>query len=61
MIVTIGQAKAGFSRLIAAALAGEEVVITRGSEPAVRLTPMKPPGVKMRSSNQPRSEKEGGG
>jgi len=39
MIVTIHQAKAGFSRLIAAALAGEEVVITRGSAPMVRLTP----------------------
>jgi prevent-host-death family protein len=43
MIVKMHQAKTQLSKLIAAALAGEEVVIARGSEPVVRLTPMKPP------------------
>jgi prevent-host-death family protein len=42
MIVKMHQAKSQLSRLIAAALAGEEVVIARGSEPLVRLTPVKP-------------------
>ena len=36
------QAKTQLSKLIAAAVAGEEVVIARGSEPLVRLTPVKP-------------------
>jgi antitoxin (DNA-binding transcriptional repressor) of toxin-antitoxin stability system len=40
MIVKMHQAKSQLSRLIAAALAGEEVVIARGSEPLVRLTPV---------------------
>ncbi len=40
MIVSIRQAKTQLSKLIAAALAGEEVVITRGSEPVVKLTPV---------------------
>jgi prevent-host-death family protein len=42
MIVKMHQAKTQLSKLIAAALAGEEVVIARGSEPLVRLTPVKP-------------------
>ncbi|MGH6956730.1 MAG: type II toxin-antitoxin system Phd/YefM family antitoxin [Caulobacteraceae bacterium] len=42
MIVKTHQAKTQLSKLIAAALAGEEVVIARGSEPVVRLTPVKP-------------------
>jgi prevent-host-death family protein len=42
MIVKMHQAKTQLSKLIAAALAGEEVVIARGSEPMVRLTPVKP-------------------
>jgi len=42
MIVKIHQAKTQLSKLIAAALAGEEVVIARGSEPVVRLTPVAP-------------------
>lgn len=42
MIVKIHQAKSQLSKLIAAALAGEEVVIARGSEPVVRLTPVAP-------------------
>jgi prevent-host-death family protein len=35
--VTIGHAKARLSQLIAKACRGEEVVITRGSKPLVRL------------------------
>ena len=42
MIVKMHQAKTQLSKLIAAALAGEEVVIARGSEPLVRLTPVGP-------------------
>jgi prevent-host-death family protein len=42
MIVKVHQAKTQLSKLIAAALAGEEVVIARGSEPVVRLTPITP-------------------
>jgi prevent-host-death family protein len=40
MIVKVHQAKTQLSKLIAAALAGEEVVIARGSEPVVKLTPV---------------------
>jgi prevent-host-death family protein len=42
MIVKVHQAKTQLSKLIAAALAGEEVVIARGNEPVVRLTPVAP-------------------
>jgi prevent-host-death family protein len=42
MIVKMHQAKSQLSKLIAAAMAGEEVVIARGSEPMVRLTPVAP-------------------
>jgi prevent-host-death family protein len=42
MIVKMHQAKTQLSKLIAAAVAGEDVVIARGSEPLVRLTPVKP-------------------
>jgi prevent-host-death family protein len=42
MIVKVHQAKTQLSKLIAAAMAGEDVVIARGSEPMVRLTPVKP-------------------
>jgi prevent-host-death family protein len=38
--VTIHQAKTNLSKLIARAEAGEEVVIMRGKEPVVRLTPI---------------------
>jgi prevent-host-death family protein len=37
---TIHQAKTNLSKLIARASAGEEVVITRGSDPVARLTPI---------------------
>ncbi len=42
MIVTVHQAKTQLSKLIASALAGEEVVIARGPTPVVRLTPVDP-------------------
>ena len=38
--VTIHAAKTHLSRLIEAALAGEEVVIARGHKPVVRLVPI---------------------
>lgn len=38
--VTIGQAQKQLSQLVSLALAGEEVVITDGSTPRVRLTPI---------------------
>jgi prevent-host-death family protein len=38
--VTIHQAKTNLSKLIAKAEAGEEVVIMRGKNPVVRLTPI---------------------
>ncbi len=39
-IITIHQAKTQLSKLIARAEAGEEIVIARGKEPVVRLTPV---------------------
>ena len=39
-IVTIHKAKTQLSKLIARAEAGEEIVIARGNEPVVRLTPV---------------------
>jgi antitoxin (DNA-binding transcriptional repressor) of toxin-antitoxin stability system len=42
MIVKIHQAKTQLSKLIAAAEAGEEVVIARGDKPVVRLTAFEP-------------------
>jgi prevent-host-death family protein len=43
---TIHQAKTNLSALIAKAERGEEVVISRGKEPVVRLVPVKKPGKK---------------
>ena len=40
--VTVHAAKTHLSRLIEAALAGEDVVIARGSKPVVRLVPVQP-------------------
>ncbi len=39
---TVHQAKTNLSRLIADALAGEEVIVARGSKPVVRLVPVEP-------------------
>ena len=41
---TVHTAKTNLSRLIADALAGEDVVIARGSVPVVRLVPVEPQG-----------------
>lgn len=38
--VTVHEAKTHLSKLIARALAGEDVVIARGKEPTVRLVPV---------------------
>jgi prevent-host-death family protein len=40
--VTIHEAKTHLSKLIAKAIAGEEVVVAKGKEPMVRLVPVKP-------------------
>lgn len=42
MIVTVHQAKSQLSKLIAAALDGEEVIIARGASPVVKLEPLQP-------------------
>lgn len=44
--VTVHKAKTTLSQLIAEVEAGEEVLITRGSEPAVRLVPANVPAPK---------------
>ena len=38
--VTIGEAKAHFSKLVRRAEAGEEIVVRRGSEPVARIAPL---------------------
>jgi len=45
-IVTVHQAKTQLSKLIARAEAGEEIVIARANEPAVKLTPVVKPAPK---------------
>ena len=40
-IVNMHEAKTNLSRLVAQALAGEEVIIARAGTPAVRLTPVR--------------------
>ena len=47
-IKTIRQAKAQLSKLIARAEAGEEIVIARGGQPAVKLTPIRKRATKRR-------------
>lgn len=42
--VTMMDAKTNLSKLVAEALAGEDIVIARGSTPAVRLVPVVPVG-----------------
>lgn len=39
-IVPIHEAKTHFSRLIQRALSGEEIIVSRGKEPVVRLVPI---------------------
>lgn len=43
-VVTVHEAKTNLSKLIAEVLAGGEVVIARGTTPAVRLVPVCVPG-----------------
>ena len=42
MLIDIHQAKSQLSKLIAAAEAGDEVIIARNGKPAVKLVPLKP-------------------
>jgi prevent-host-death family protein len=44
---TVHAAKTQLSKLIESALAGEEVVIAKGSKPVVRLVPIRRSGFKM--------------
>ncbi len=44
MLVNMHDAKTRLSKLIAAAEAGDEVVIARQGKPAVKLVPVRPPG-----------------
>jgi antitoxin (DNA-binding transcriptional repressor) of toxin-antitoxin stability system len=41
MLIAVHNAKANLSRLIDAALAGEEVLIARGDTPVMKLTPLR--------------------
>lgn len=43
-VVTVHEAKTNLSRLIAEVMAGGEVVIAKGTVPAVRLVPVERPG-----------------
>jgi prevent-host-death family protein len=45
--VTIHSAKTNLSKLIEAALAGEEVVIAKGTKPMVRLVPINQGGFRL--------------
>ena len=47
-IVTIHEAKANLSKLIARVEAGEEIVIARGKTPVARLTPIRLPSTARR-------------
>ena len=47
MQMNVSEAKAKLSELVAAAERGEEVIIARGGHPVVRLTAMKPAGVRL--------------
>jgi prevent-host-death family protein len=40
VVVTVRQAKTQLSKLISRAEAGDEIIIARGREPAVKLTPV---------------------
>jgi prevent-host-death family protein len=42
MNVTIHEAKTNLSKLIREALHGEEVIISKGSKPVVRIIPLEP-------------------
>ena len=56
MIVNIHAAKTNLSKLIAAAEAGEEVIVARNGKPAVKLTPVEsPPPKRERKDGEPPS------
>ena len=38
--INLNEAKANLSRLVDAAIAGEEIIITKAGKPVVRLTPV---------------------
>ncbi len=44
MLINMHQAKSQLSKLIAAAEAGDEVIIARNGKPAVKLVPLNSPG-----------------
>ena len=39
-VISIHEAKTHFSRLIQRALAGEEIIVSRGKEPVVKIVPV---------------------
>jgi prevent-host-death family protein len=43
MTYNVAEAKAHLSRLLDAAVAGEEVIVARAGRPLVRLVPVRPP------------------
>lgn len=43
IVCNVAEAKAQLSRLLDAALAGEDVVLARAGTPLVRLVPLRPP------------------
>jgi prevent-host-death family protein len=47
-VVTIPQARAQLSKLIARAESGEEIIIARGGRPAIKLTPIRKRATKRR-------------
>ena len=47
MQVTVHAAKSGLSKLIAAALSGEEVVIAKGKQPVAKIVPVARGGFKI--------------
>ena len=47
MQMNVSEAKAKLSELVAAAERGEEVIIARGGHPVVRLTAVRPAGVRL--------------
>jgi len=51
-IVTIGEAKTQLSRLIQKACAGEEIVITRGGQPVVKLVALPSAAIANARSNR---------
>lgn len=53
IVIAIHEAKTHFSRWVNRALAGEDVVVARGSKPVVRLTPILDGKVERRIGSKP--------